>query len=367
MYYNEWVSFNDDLYYFNANGYIVKDIYKIRGGWYVFDRQTGMFLVDYAGIYTAANGDIYYIENGQAVRNKGLVRVINADGEANYYYFGCHETSNYCPTGNQCNEFLAQKNGVHWVENNNNLLVKWDYTFGADGVIDYDAEYAKCSEPNHKVVTYDGVMYYTIDGIKVHMGLFCDENGKYYYARSSGALVTGRPYYVTDTNGLLPADSYLFGEDGAIIMEPTFYTNSGVTYYYENGVLTYAGLIEMDGNYYYVRSNGQLVKDRIYWITKTNGLKVEKAYNFDETGKLVEENRKEDNTTGGIVEVSGVLYYYKDGIPYYAGLIEVDGKYYYVNSGGKVITGQTYWITKTNDLMAEGAYSFDENGVLIIE
>ena len=58
-------------------------------------------------------------------------------------------------------------------------------------------------------------------------------------------------------------------------------------YYYVDGVLTYAGLIQIDGNYYYVRTSGEVVHGRSYWITKTNGLLPEKSYTFDETGKIV--------------------------------------------------------------------------------
>ena len=43
--------------------------------------------------------------------------------------------------------------------------------------------------------------------------------------------------------------------------------------YYVNGKVTYVGLIEIDGDFYYVRSSGEVVTDCVYWITWTHGLK----------------------------------------------------------------------------------------------
>ena len=128
-------------------------------------------------------------------------------------------------------------------------------------------------------------------------------------------------------------------------------------YYYVDGVLTYAGLIEIDGYYYYVRTNGQIVKNQRYWITKTNGLKPEGSYEFDAEGRLIEPAPKFNGIKDG--------YYYVNGVKTYAGLIEIDGELYYINSSCQVITGRKYWITKTNGLLPEGSYTFDATGKLV--
>ncbi len=70
--------------------------------------------------------------------------------------------------------------------------------------------------------------------------------------------------------------------------------------------------------------------------------------------------------TDGIVEVDGVLYYYKDGAPYYAGLIQIDGDYYYVRSSGRLAVTSGYNVTKTNGLLPEGVYDFGADGKMII-
>ena len=58
-------------------------------------------------------------------------------------------------------------------------------------------------------------------------------------------------------------------------------------YCYQHGSRYYAGLFQLDGNYYYARSSGQLVVDRVYWITKTNDLLPAANYQFDTSGKML--------------------------------------------------------------------------------
>ena len=74
----------------------------------------------------------------------------------------------------------------------------------------------------------------------------------------------------------------------------------------------------------------------------------------------------EGNLKNGIVEENDSLYYYVDGVLTYAGLIEIDGSYYYVRTSGEVVHGRSYWITKTNGLMAEGSYTFADDGKMIL-
>ena len=115
-------------------------------------------------------------------------------------------------------------------------------------------------------------------------------------------MVHGRTYWVTDTNGLLPAGPYAFDETGKMINPPAvdpdpdpepevkngIVSENGSLYYYENGVKTAAGLIRINGDYYYVRSsNCEVVHGRTYWVTDTNGLLPAGPYAFDETGKMI--------------------------------------------------------------------------------
>ncbi|MGN1218127.1 MAG: hypothetical protein ACI4TD_09125, partial [Phocaeicola sp.] len=94
--------------------------------------------------------------------------------------------------------------------------------------------------------------------------------------------------------------SYTFDETGKIVnppvVEPTdsernlkngIVAENGSLYYYVDGMITYAGLIQIDGDYYYVRTSGEVVHGTTYWITKTNGLLPEASYTFGDDGKMV--------------------------------------------------------------------------------
>lgn len=129
-------------------------------------------------------------------------------------------------------------------------------------------------------------------------------------------------------------------------------------YYYDNGVKTYAGLIQIGEDYYYVNSSCQVIHGRTYYISKTNGLMDQGNYTFDAEGKMI---RNKD----GIVVENGSLYYYENGKLTYAGLIVIDGGYYYVRSNGEVVHGKSYYVSKTNGLLPAKSYTFDESGRML--
>ena len=380
---NEWFCVNDkaelvtdgsgSTYYANSEGYIVYDITEIEGVPYAFDHETGVFLQDYTGIYEAKNGDLYYVENGIAAANKGLVKTVDDNGHIHYYYFGCGDEA--CAKG--CDAYKAQRSITHWVENNNGYLVKWSYTFDENGVILHDEDTSK-----NGVHAEGDTKFYYMDGVKVYFGLFVGEDGEYYYATTDGSLVTNRDYWVSKHNGLTYNDepiaegSYTFDSEGRIVWPSAekngVYLEGGKLYYYADGMRNYAGLIRYSGKLYnedgkaigtydndiiYVRGTGELAVGR-YWPTKNNGLMESASYQFDKSGKLMKLN--------GIVAEDGSLYYYVDGLRSYAGLIEIDGSFYYVRGTGEVVNNRTYWITQTNGLMNEGSFQFAADGKMII-
>ena len=221
------------------------------------------------------------------------------------------------------------------------------------------------------IVDEDGGKYYYVYGTLTYAGLI-EIDGSYYYVRTSGEVVCGRTYWITKTNGLMVEGSYEFDADGKMILPEEsevkkngIVAENGSLYYYEDGELVYAGLIQIDGSYYYVRTSGELAHSRDYWITKTNGLMAERSYTFGADGKMVLSGSGEiDPAKNGIVPENDGLYYYENGILTYAGLIQIDGLYYYVRTSGQLVTGRSYWITKTNGLMAEGSYTFNADGVI---
>ena len=248
--------------------------------------------------------------------------------------------------------------------------VRYEMAFGNEiGYVDGDAYlfengYLVKDAGLVRTVNDEGVVeyYYFCDGTVCNMN-GCDHG---YAAVKNGV------HWVENTNDYLPKNDYTFDENGVIkhhadtSRNGIFEDEDGVKCYYIDGVKAYMGLIEIDGDLYYVRSNGELVIGRTYWVSKTNGL-VEKEgnYEFDENGKLVVETSPAVKT--GIFEENGKLYYYEDGVKTYAGLIKIGEDYYYVKSNCEAVRGGIFWITKTNDLMKQGNYKFDENGKMVIE
>ncbi|MBQ1818108.1 MAG: hypothetical protein II124_05675, partial [Clostridia bacterium] len=81
---------------------------------------------------------------------------------------------------------------------------------------------------------------------------------------------------------------YDFDEEGRMFLyDGIFKNDNGVWIYYVNGVKTYAGVIELDGFYYYVKSDFQVVHGRSYAVSKTNGLVAAGKYDFDSEGHMI--------------------------------------------------------------------------------
>ena len=196
--------------------------------------------------------------------------------------------------------------------------------------------------------------------------------------------MTNCRYWISKTNDLLPAGFYNFDAEGKMTDAPIptpdpdpdpdpevkngIVSEDGELYYYVNGVKTYAGLIQIDGNYYYVNSYCKVVTNCRYWISKTNDLLPAAFYNFDAEGKMTDAPAPEptpDPSKNGIVSEDGELYYYVNGVRNYAGLIQIDGDYYYVNSSCKVVTNCRYWISKTNNLLPATFYNFGPDGKMV--
>ena len=143
------------------------------------------------------------------------------------------------------------------------------------------------------------------------------------------------------------------------------YEEDGSLYFYRNGERAYAGLIQINGDYYYVNSKCEVVHDCDYYISWTHDLLPQGKYHFDADGKMTNVPAPvpaPDPSRDNIVNENGELYYYVDGVKTYAGLIQIDGDYYYVNSYCKVVTNQRHWVSKTNDLLPAGFYTFDAEG-----
>jgi len=324
----------------------------------VFDAE-GVFQSDVTGVYSVG-ADTYWLNSGIIEEEAGLKRVVKENGEVNYYYFAVQKN-------------LEERDGLTlsaavkstvlngkdcWLHKTNGLaLPEWGYYFDENGIILHDEDTGK-----NGILKAGEDLFYYVDGIKAPAGMI-KIGDDYYYANSKGQLIVNQTYYCSRMNGLMEEGTYAFDAEGKLIQGATdkngiVKDDDGVLRYYVNGKVTYVGLIEIDGDFYYVRSNGEVVTDCVYWITWTHGLKEAGYYTFDENGKLT------GIPKNGIVEEDGVLHYYVNGKLTYAGLIKIGDDYYYVNSKCEVVRDCDYYISWTHDLLPQGKYHFDADGKL---
>ena len=360
-----WTVIDGNTYYLDTeNGYAATGITTLvpdgatEEARCVFDAE-GVFQSDVTGVYSVG-ADTYWLNSGIIEEEAGLKRVVKENGEVNYYYFAVQKN-------------LEERDGLTlsaavkstvlngkdcWLHKTNGLaLPEWGYYFDENGVILHDEDTSKNG------ILKDGEdLFYYVDGIKAPAGMI-KIGDDYYYANSKGQLIVNQTYYCSRMNGLMKEGTYAFDAEGKLIQGATdkngiVKDDDGVLRYYVNGKVTYVGLIEIDGDFYYVSSNGEVVTDCVYWITWTHGLKEAGYYTFDENGKLT------GTSENGIVEEDGVLHYYVNGKLTYAGLIKIGDDYYYVNSKCEVVRDCDYYISWTHDLMPQGRYHFDADGKL---
>lgn len=324
----------------------------------VFDAE-GVFQSDVTGVYSVG-ADTYWLNSGIIEEEAGLKRVVKENGEVNYYYFAVQknleEREGLTLSAAVKSTVLNGKDC--WLHKTNGLaLPEWGYYFDENGVILHDEDTGKNG------ILKDGEdLFYYVDGIKAPAGMI-KIGDDYYYANSKGKLIVNQTYYCSRMNGLMKEGTYAFDAKGKLIPGATdkngiVKDDDGVLRYYVNGKVTYVGLIEIDGDFYYVRSSGEVVNDCVYYISWTHGLKEAGYYTFDENGKLT------GTPKNGIVEEDGVLHYYVNGTLTYAGLIKIGDDYYYVNSKCEVVRDCDYYISWTHDLMPQGRYHFDADGKL---
>ena len=336
----------------------------------VFDAN-GVFQKNVNGVYSVG-ADTYWLNSGIIEEEAGLKRVVKED-DINYYYFGADGKA-YKATA-ETKEYVVEKNNGYALPEGNN------YPFDENGVI---VHFAGCPNGIYHDETTDNY-YYCVDGVIIANGLMLIGNYYYYARTSTGAFVRNQSYWVSKTNDLLEEGIYNFDNEGRIVFPEEQEKKNGIVpengslYYYVDGVLTGAGLIQIDGDYYYVRtSTGEVIHGKSYWVTATNGLLPVGQYAFDENGKMIDppavdpdpkpepDPQPKPEVKNGIVSENGSLYYYVDGKLTGAGLIQLGGDYYYVKTSNcEVVHGRSYWVTLTNDLLPAGLYTFGADGKMI--
>ena len=329
----------DDYRYFKRNGmvtsvetYVAKTNGLLKAAKYTFDAEGRLMKLE--GLHEDLNGNLcYYVDY---VKNyAGLVEV-----DGSFYYIA--------------SDLKAVKNCTYYVTKTNDLKPAGYYTFDADGKMVIKSG----------LVEENGDLYYYVDGAKTAAGLIEWEGNYYYIASNLKAVKDAKHYVFADkANGLKAAGWYWFNADGTMFLEGIREEN-GTKYYYKDGVKNYAGLIEISGEYYYVKSDCSVVCDRSYYVTKSNGLMPSATYTFDADGKMVIKNGIYREKLG---DGNEYLFYYVNNVRQVnTGLVQLDdGSYIYVRSGANLAVG-SYYVSKTNGLLPKGTYTFGEDGKMVV-
>ena len=193
-----------------------------------------------------------------------------------------------------------------------------------------------------------------------------DENGHihYYYFAEDGKAVKNGNYKVNKNNGLpLPEYGFAFDSDGVIVHDEDTTKNGicdgdGSKFYYIDGVKVGEGLIKVGDYYYYARtSSGEIVRNRQYWITKTNELPIQQGiFDFDAEGRMI---------VTGFIHAFGATYYYDNGV-LAKGFTKIGDDYYIFNaSSGKMYSNAMMWVPDNEYGITGGMYEFDADGKMI--
>ncbi len=281
-------------------------------------------------------GSIYNTVNPEG--NEPVIEQLIIDGKpANGVYYNKYYVDGYAQdvTG------FIEHNGVFYLFDNNYLT---------DGP--YNGIYFDYSGDELRGRYFE-------NGIPANIGIVLFQ-GDFYCTTTGGWLIKGeKQIYSSRTNGLIPAGTYIFGDDYKMLDTDT---KNGIVngVYYEDGVAKNPGLVKVGNDYYCTTTGGKLIYgDKEIFSSRTNGLLPPATYHFDEeTGKLYKHN----------VIINDVYYY--EGAPKNVGIVKVAGSYYVTTTGGVIVKNETdkyIASSRTNGLVAIGYYDFGADGKLILK
>ncbi len=335
QYISGWKVIGGETYCFE-NGYARTGVGPLaeEGGspdrWHEFSPEGVYTGVARDGLYWHG-GELYHITAG-IPQSTGLYLI-----DGHYYNF--------------THEHIAVRSQSYWVYQTNGLdMPRAMYRFDDEGRMIRTSE----------IVEEDGVLYYYENGPRAEQKGLIQLNGYFYYIGAGGAAAANGAFLVEETNGLIdPPGVYRFDGKGRMLLDTAIVPDAdGALQYFHEGCLTVAaGLVLVDGGYYYIQGDGTAVVNTTLWVQTTNGYVEPGEYAFGPDGRLIPRDR-----LNGIHDGC----YYVNDVPTHAGLLKIGENYYYAGPGGEIVTGQHFELVLTNGLLPEGTYEFDENGRLLM-
>ena len=362
-------SIPNGTYEFGPDGKMLNGIVEKDGTLYYYEtgkpKMAGLVMVDGAYYFAGgANGEVsvnkvQYVwqDNGIKLENpncefgadgKMLDGIVNKNGTLYYYVMGRPKMAglieidgDYYFAGGANGELAVSKVQNVWKANGISLSNP-NCEFGADGKM------------LNGIIERDGKLYYYEMGRPKAAGLV-EVDGDYYFAGGeNGEILVNVKQYTWANSTSLPNGTYEFGADGKMLNG--IVEKDGTLYYYEMGKTKTAGLIQIDGDYYFAGgANGEITVNKKQYVWQSNGLLPEDNYEFGADGKML----------NGFVTRDDGIYYYDTGKYGRVGLNLIDGDYYFVGYYGKLYTNGTYYVWETNGYSICMNYTFDETGKLV--
>ena len=174
---------------------------------------------------------------------------------------------------------LATSSSV-WVGNTNGLLTAGTYRIDAEGKLIMTTE----------IVNENGTLYYYQDGRRINGAGLVKIGEDYYFIESGAIAATNKTTWVYKLNGHPFAEgNYRFDAEGKMILTTDVVDEGGTLYYYKDGRRTAgAGLVLVNGDYYYIDSAAKAVTSTTVKVDKTNNLLSKGTYYFGADGKLIQ-------------------------------------------------------------------------------
>ena len=363
---NGFIDYHGELYYCDENGKVFYGLIKTDGG-IIFTATLGKVNVNmgcYVDSSTATRGckletgkywcgdDGFIVANGFA----------DIDGET-YYFENYNHAKGFKKIGDDYYIFNA---GTGRMYKDANMWVG-DNPYGIEGGIHYFGKDGKMFVPDlengeKKIISENGKLYFTIDGVKLSEGLY-ELDGDYYYVQGNKEIAVNKDIYVT-TKLLDGTGWYRFDGEGKLIMNG-FADCGGYTFYFTNGIRA-KGFTKIGDDYYIFNTySGKMYKDANMWVGD-NPYGIEGGIHyFGKDGKMFVPDL--ENGEKKIVSENGKLYFTVDGTKVSEGLYELDGDYYYVQANKEIATDKAFYLYNSELKGGVGWYRFGGDGKLITD
>ncbi len=311
-------------YYVQDNGTLLRDgVYTVNGKKYYFNWYGEMATGKFSVYDNNLSKSVYWFakEDGELITTQGWYQIYNGNDKGWYYVQN---------DGTLLVDGIYTINGKNYYfsEHGNLITGRVDIYNSSAGKWEY-----RITKPDGELITngwyyyidsdypYNGGWYYVKDGMILINGIHTIYGNDYYLNRDGvlqiGSFIYKNRYYITD-------------ENGAIIKTP--------------------GWHQVDGFWYYIQSNGELIENGIHTI---HGKRYAFSLGIMQKGNAYIYDSNAGEHVGVLTDENGVI------LENEVGWYQRDGKWYYFKSKGSIASDELLSI-HGND------YYFDDYGIMAV-